>query len=584
MGKSRKAISLKRAILDIGIFSAVVNVLLLVLPLYMIQIYDRVLSSGSQSTLIYISIIAIVALVVLGLVEVVRALYANRVAGRLDVAYGGDLFHAAMNGQNAGVGDVQPLRDLSTLRSFVGSRVVFFLFDLPFAPLFIVLLYFIHPVLFDITLVGGALMVAIAIANQYATAKPAKQAGESLSGAMNMAQGFARNFETVRALGMVRNVTERWGGMFSDSLQATDRLSRVGAFYASLSRTVRLLLQVATYGAGAYYVLHGEMTPGMIFAATMISARALQPLDQIVGSWKQVVDAGTAWRRLTPMMNAVQKQREETVELPAPKGSLQLEELIYQVPNAPVGAPPLIKRISLTVGAGETVAIIGPTRAGKSTLARLIVGALRPNAGVVRMDGADIRNWDPDDLGQHIGYLAQEVEFFPGTISQNIARFDPDAPSEKIIAAAERACCRQLVLAQPKGFDTPIGPTGVRLSGGERQRIGLARAFYGDPRILVLDEPNANLDSEGEAALETAMLDAKAAGSTVLLITHRPSIAAKCDKILMMRDGMVEAYGPAMEVLQKIARAAKPRPATGEVVPINPAQRGAAAAGQTDIG
>jgi ATP-binding cassette subfamily C protein len=547
-------IFLSKSLIEIGIFSTIANVLLLISPLYLLQVYDRVLPASSMNTLVYLTLFAVGGLAVLGILELVRSLYANRFAARFDVQLGSAAFIAAMNGSRAGLGDVQPLRDLATIRSFIASRALFFLFDLPFGPFFILLLYFVHPLLFAITLAGAVVMVAVALLNQAATSRSGREAGDTLAATMNFAQTFARNFETVRALGMVSSIVEFWGGRFSDSLRASDKVARSNAVYGGLSRTIRMVLQLAVLGVGAYLVLLEEMTAGMIFAASIISGRALQPLDQIVGSWRQVIDASQAWKRISALAKLDSIEKPVSVELPAPTGVLALEQVVYFLPNADPGAPPLIKRVSFAADAGEIVAIIGPSQAGKSTLARLIVGAIKPRSGVVRIDGADIQSWESDQIGRHMGYLSQEVELFPGTISQNIARFEADPSDEKIIAAAQRAQVHKLILGLANGYATVIGPMGVRLSGGERQRIGLARAFYGDPKILVLDEPNANLDAEGEAALEQAIITARLEKRTVLIITHRPSIAAKCDRVLMLRDGQIELYGPAQDVLQRLAQ------------------------------
>lgn len=534
-----------------GLFSAVMNTLVLILPLYMLQVYDRVLPAANLDTLTYLTLLALSSLLLFGVLEVVRGVYASRLAARLDVSLGTSSFLAAMGGPRAGLGDVQALRDLATLRGFIASRTIFFLFDLPFGPIFVGLLYFIHPLLFLVTVVGAVLMVSIAVLNQVASSRPSKEAAESLGAAMNSAQAFARNFETVRALGMVSNAIEFWGSRFAGSLHASDGLARTNAFYGGVSRTTRSVLQIAILGVGAYLVLHNEITAGMIFASSMISARALQPLDQIIGSWRQVIDANLAWKRLSAVQS--RPRPKENVALPTPEGALSADQIVYYLPGSADSSLPLIKRLTFEVAAGETVAIVGPSQAGKSTLARLIVGAIEPRSGVVRIDGGDIRNWDPEELGRHIGYLPQDVELFPGTIGQNIARFEPDALDEKLIQAAQRAQVHELILGQRDGYSTVIGPTGVRLSGGERQRIGLARAFYGDPKVLVLDEPNANLDSDGEAALERAILQARARKTTVLVITHRPSLAAKCDRILMLRNGQVEIYGLTKDVLDRLA-------------------------------
>ncbi|MBX3532195.1 MAG: type I secretion system permease/ATPase [Rhizobiaceae bacterium] len=545
---------IRRAVVEIGIFSAATNVLVLVTPLYLLQVYDRVLVASSLETLVYISLMALAGLGVLGVIEVVRGQYASRAAARIDAAFGADLLLSAMEAPRAAAGDVQPLRDLATVRAFLSSRTLFFLFDLPFAPLFIVLLWFVHPLLFWLTVVGAALMVGAAALNQMATGRSGRAAGDTLAATMGQAQSFARGFETVRALGMTGAAVELWGRNFADALGAADRVNWLNAVFGGISRTIRMSLQIAILGVGAWLVLKGEMTAGMIFASSIISGRALQPLDQLIGAWRQVVDAGRAWRRIRALPRLAAPVAGGHIALPAPSGALHVDDVTYLPPGAEPGAPPIIKRVSFKVEPGETVAVVGPSQAGKSTLARLIVGAIAPLSGTVRLDGADLRSWDPDDLGRHLGYLPQEVELFPGSIGQNVARFDVDADDEQIVLAAQRAQAHEMILRQKAGYATPIGPGGVRLSGGERQRVGLARAFYRDPRLLVLDEPNAHLDLQGEQALEKAMLDAKARGSTVLVVTHRPSIAARCDRVLLLRDGQIDLYGPAREILQRLAQ------------------------------
>ncbi|TGQ15958.1 MULTISPECIES: type I secretion system permease/ATPase [unclassified Mesorhizobium] len=541
---------MKSSIIHMGVFSAATNVVMLVLPLYMLQVYDRVLPAANLDTLAYLTLLALLSLLLFGAIEIVRGVYASRLAARLDVSLGSSSFLAAMRGPRAGLGDVQALRDLTTVRSFIASRTVYLLFDLPFGPIFIGLLYFVHPWLFLVTMAGAVLLLFVAVLNQAASSWASRQAAEFLGTSMNSAQAFARNFETVRALGMVSNAIEFWGTRFSDSLRATDKVARINAFYGGISRTARSVLQIAILGVGAYLVLHSEMTAGMIFASSMLSARALQPLDQIIGSWRQIIEAKGAWKRLSAFQS---KSGKEGVALPSPDGILGAEQVIYYLPGSADGAPPLIKRLTFEVPAGQVVAVVGPSQAGKSTLARLLVGAIEPRSGAIRVDGGDIRNWNPEELGRQFGYLPQDVELFPGTIAQNISRFEPDACDEKLIQAAQRAHVHELILGQRDGYSTMIGPTGVRLSGGERQRIGLARAFYGDPKILVLDEPNANLDSSGEAALERAITEARVRSTTVLVITHRPSLAAICDRILMLRNGQIEIYGLTSDVLGRLA-------------------------------
>lgn len=543
-----------RSAIDLGVFSTVSNLLVLVVPLYLLQVYDRVLPAASVETLAYLTIFAAATLIVLALVDVVRARYANRVAARLDRDVGTLLFLTAMNGPRAGFGDVQPLRDLATARNFIASRNLLALFDLPFLPIFVVILYFIHPLLFIVTLVGTLVMLAVAGLNQWAAGASSRAASEALVMAMNHAQAFARHFESVRALGMARNITEIWGNRYVEAVRATDVVTGTNAIYGSISRTLRMLLQIAILGFGAWLVLENEITAGMIFASSLISARALQPLDQVIGSWQQITDAQRAYGRIRAAKQNSPHRLESRMELPEPRGHLALEDVTYSLPDSDAGAPPLIKRVSFQAHPGETIAIIGQSQAGKSTLARLIVGAIAPRAGTVRLDGADIRNWDTDQLGDHVGYLSQDSEIFPGTIAQNISRFGRDVADADIVQAAQRAQVHQMVLRLKQGYLTQVGPSGARLSGGERQRIGLARAFFGDPKLVVLDEPNANLDAEGEAALERAIQEAKGRGTTVVLITHRAQIAAKCDRILFLRDGQIELFGPAAEVLIRLAQ------------------------------
>ncbi|QND58620.1 type I secretion system permease/ATPase [Mesorhizobium huakuii] len=561
---------MSKSVIEMGLFSAVINALLLVIPLYMVQIYDRVLPAANINTLIYLSIIAVSSILLFAVLEVLRGMYASRLAARLDVRLGSTSFLAAMNGPRAGLGDVQSLRDLATVRGIIASRTIFFLFDLPFGLIFVGLLYFIHPLLFLVTAAGAILMVAIAVLNQAASSNPSRGAAENLAAAMNSAQAFSRNFETIRALGMVSNAIEFWGTGFSGFLHASDRVARINALYSGISRATRTGLQIAILGVGAYLVLHNEITAGMIFASSMVAARALQPLDQIIGSWRQIVEANLAWKRLS--IAASNAPNRDQVALPPAKGTLTVDQVVYQVPGSVDGSLPLIKRVSFEAAAGEAIAIVGPSQAGKSTLARLIVGAIEPRSGSIRIDGGEVRNWDPEELGRHIGYLPQDVELFPGTIGQNIARFDPVASNESIVEAAQRAQVHDLILGQRHGYSTVIGPTGVRLSGGERQRIGLARAFYGDPKVLVLDEPNANLDALGEAALERAIMQARSQKRTVLVITHRPSLAGKCDRILMLRNGQVEIFGFSKEVLDELAQRQSPvqPPEASQTLPPRP--------------
>jgi PrtD family type I secretion system ABC transporter len=560
MSKTGVATLFSRNIFDIGVFSMIINVLLLVMPLFMLQVYDRVLPAASVDTLVYLSIIAVLALAFLGLFEVIRSVYSQRVAASIDKHLASRAFRASLSGPHAEAGDIQPLRDLATVRAFVGSRGLMTLFDLPFAPLFVVLLGFIHPALFWLTLGGAAIMIVLVLLNQLANGKVSAAASEQSARASLAAQSFARNADTLKAMGMSRNATEVWGKSFGASLNVQDRSSAVNAVFSGISRSTRMLLQLAILGVGAALVLAGEMTAGMIFATSIISGRALQPLDQLIGGWRQTVEARRAWLRLKTSLPESAAHSRQKLRLPDPTGKLAVRDLIYMPPGSVPGTEPIIKRVNFDIGAGEGIAIVGPSRAGKSTLARLLVGAIQPSSGMVQLDGADLRTWDEDQLGRSVGYLAQDVQLLPGTIAENISRFDAAATDEMIVEAARRAQVHELILSQREGYQTQIGSASLALSGGERQRIGLARAFYGNPKLLVLDEPNANLDQDGEAALQQALEKARQNGTTVVIITHRPSIAAQCDRVLRLRNGTIEAFGPSAAILAPAANfGEKPR-------------------------
>ncbi|MGX9143424.1 type I secretion system permease/ATPase [Mesorhizobium sp. 128a] len=538
-----------RAVADIGVFSLLINILLLVIPLYLLQVYDRVLPSSSVETLLYLSAMAVVALAFLGLLDAVRAIYAQRVAATVDQKLGARTFAVSLGARYAGSA-LSPLNDLATACAFIRSRGVAVLFDLPFAPVFLALLYFIHPVLFWLTLAGAVLLFLLVVANQLAIGRNDAMSAERSAVASQAEQAFARNTDTLRAMGMVQNAAAVWGQHVAEALTLHDRSGSANAIFSATSRSLRMMLQLAILGAGAWLVLQGQMTAGMIFASSLVSSRALQPLDQLIGSWRQIVDTRRCWKRLDTAL-AAQPAQARKLALPDPSGAISMQDVFFIAPNAAFGTEPILKRLNFAIGAGEAVAIVGPSGAGKSTLAKLLVGASQPTGGAVRIDGADLRSWDETQLGRHMGYLPQEVELFPGSIAQNVARFDPVADDAAIVEAARRAEAHGLVLTLRDGYQTMIGPSYTVLSGGERQRVGLARAFYGNPRILVLDEPNAHLDGSGEAALEAMLSAARGAGVTALVITHRPSIAAACDRVMVLRNGAIEAFGPASEVLRQ---------------------------------
>ena len=541
---------LLRGMVDIGVISFVISVLLLTQPIYMLQVYDRVLPSSSLNTLIFLSLITLAAVAVLGLLEVFRQLYASRLAVRLESELGASAFLAGAQSPNAELGDTQPLRDLAAVRNFVSSRVLQSLFDLPFVPIFMLLLAYIHLYIFTLTLAGLVVVALVAWANQRGVEESGKKTAENAMKAMAAAQAFTRSAETIRAMGMARNTVGIWGKAEAEALRSVDETTSINAWYGGLSRSIRLLLQIGIMGLGAWLVVRGEMTAGMIFATSMVSGRALQPIDQLVGGWRQIFDARLAWDRLKKALARVDLVMEPKTGLPEPVGEIQAENLIY-MPQSRKAAEPLIKRLNFRIPAGTSVGLIGPSGAGKSTLARLICGAIEPSQGNICIDKADIRQWDRDRLGKFIGYLSQDADLLPGTVAQNIARFVPAGNDEDIVAAARKAQVHEMILALPGGYGTLLGPGGMTLSGGQRQRIGLARAFFGTPKILVLDEPNSNLDAEGDAALERALQQAKAEHITVVMVTQRKTSADKLDSLMIIRDGQIEDYGPREIIVEK---------------------------------
>ena len=546
-----------REVLGMALLTLVVSLLMFVQPIYMLQVYDRVLTSRSLETLAFVSVMAAAALCLLGVLDAVRGMMAVRVAARMAVTVGGDALAASIAGPRARIGDVQPLRDLATVRTFVSSRAILAYLDLPFAPLFIGLLYFIHPLLFWLTLGGAAVLTAIAFLNNALTRRLASDGGDGTTRALLSAQGFARGTESIRAMGMVANVTHAWGRDEALSLAAQDRIGLCNSAFAGLSRTLRLGLQIAILGVGGYLVLEGQMTAGMIFATSLISARGLQPIDQVIGGWRGFTEFRSAWRRLDMALAQAAKSGEQT-RLPDPSGRISIDSVV--VFGAAAKSEPLLKRISAEVAAGEFIAIVGPSGSGKSLLVRTLVGVVVPRSGAVRVDGADIKLWDPQQLGSQIGYLSQEIDLLPGTVAENISRFSPAPDDAAIVAAAQAAHAHSLILSLPDGYQTVIGTGGHPLSGGQKQQIGLARAFFGAPRILVLDEPNAHLDAEGEAGLEAALKEARDKGVTILIVTQRQPIAARADKVMILRDGVIEAFAAPADLGRTVAPAAARTP------------------------
>jgi ATP-binding cassette subfamily C protein len=552
-------------LLAVAALTFVLNLLALVQPTYMLQVYDRVLPSSSLATLAYLTLIAIATLAVLGAMEAIRQVVVQRVGAGLEVDVGQRLLGASLAG--SGRHDaVTLLRDLGQARSFLSSPVFSALLDAPFAPLFLLIVFLIHPMLGGLVLLGICILLVITLMNQWALHRPQKQSGDAAAIAGHLVTAFTRNGEAARAMGMSGNAVAAWGHVTADALNAQDRATRANAMFSGLSRFVRLVVQLAILGVGAYLTLKQEITAGMIFATSLVAARALAPVDNLISGWKGLLQTLLSLRKIDVALAGIGAGAPR-MRLSPPKGNLSFEKVIY-APRP--DADPTIKGISLPVEAGEAICIVGPSGAGKSTLAKLAAGALTPTYGVVRLDNSDFENWDPDARGRHVGYLPQDVELLPGSIAQNIARFDPDASPEEVLAAAELAGVTDLVKKLPDGFDTRVGPGGLPLSGGQRQRIALARAVFRSPRVVVLDEPNSHLDAEGEAALNRTIAQLKAGGSTVIVVSQRSGVLQSVDRILFMRDGQIAASQSREEALARLTpgqRASEmmPRPAVAGV-------------------
>ena len=549
----------RTALIGVGIISLFVNLLMLTVPLYMLQLFDRVLMSRSDETLFFLTLAAVGALLVMSGLDVMRSRILVRVSAWLEQRLGPEALSRAVSGllesQTYGV---QALRDIAQVRQFIASPAIFSLFDAPWVPIYLLVIYLLHPTLGAIALSGAMALFLLAVANEMATRRPLKAANEQWVKAVRKTDAAVRNAEVIVAMGLMPSITRRW---YRDN-EAAIKLQNVASDRAGLlmatTKFLRLAIQVAMLGTGAYLVLRYELTPGGMIAGSIILSRALQPVEQAIGTWKSFVSARTAYGRFRAFMDQ-SPGRSTDMRVPAPEGHLSVERVAFIPPGA---QSPVLKNVSFALRAGELLAIIGPSASGKSTLARLLVGVWRPNSGAVRLDGADVYAWERTDFGRHVGYLPQDVELFDGTIEENIARMT-DAEPEAIVEAANQAGVHDMILHLPDGYRTQIGEGGAILSGGQRQRIALARALFGRPRLLVLDEPNASLDAEGEQALVRAMATAQSDGATVVFIVHRVSLVARADKVLYLQDGVAEHFGTRDEVLPKLIRpapVAEPQP------------------------
>ena len=552
LGESFAAV--RGAFVAVGGFSLVINLLMLMPALYMLQIYDRVLASRNESTLYLLTLVVVGVFLLDGLLELVRAKVLIRVGVALDLAIGPRVFDASFARHRQGVPGTagQALSDLATIRQFLTGRGLFAFFDAPWTPIFVGVIFLLHPWLGVFALLAVLLLLGLALAAEWATAGLLTQANQLAHGANRYASSHVRNAEVVEAMGMLSGLRVLWAKRQTQMLVLQAQASHRGAAISATTKVVRMGFQSGVLGLGALLVLDNALTPGGMIAASILLGRALSPVDQAIGGWRSMVLARDARRRLGVLLANFTTDGARTT-LPRPKGAVQVNALVL---GAPGGRSPILKRIDLAVPAGSLVAVIGPSASGKSTLARALVGVWPPISGAVRLDGAEVHQWDKDELGPWIGYLPQDVELLEGSVADNIARFGV-ADSGLVVSAAQRAGVHETILRLPQGYQTEVGETGAALSGGQRQRIALARAMYGDPALLVLDEPNSSLDQDGDDALAEALRALKREQRTVFVVTHRPNLLGLADLVLVLADGQVHAFGPRDTVLQALKNPAK---------------------------
>lgn len=540
----------KSSFISVGIFSMFVNALMLVPTFYMLQVYGRVITSGSLTTLLMLTLIMTVLMVTMGALELVRSRIMVRVSTKLDILLSRNLYRASFKRalESGGMdASAQAMNDLTGLRQFMTGTGLFAFFDAPWLPIYIAVMFMFHP-WFGWMAIGCAIILTVlAVVNERLTGKPLAAANKENIAASLYTSKNLRNAEVIESMGMLDTLINRWSQRQKKVLILQSVASDKGGAMTNVSKTFRMLVQSLILGLGAFLAIEHELNPGLVIAGSVLLGRALAPLDQIIGSWKGFIGARAQYARLSEVL-AKQQSEPERMALPAPLGNILVDNLFI---TAPGGKTPIIKGMSFSVPAGQVVGIVGPSASGKSTLARALMGIWQPQHGVVRLDGADIANWDKSQLGPYVGYLPQDIELFEGSISENIARFSEIDP-EEVIKAARIAGVHEMILLQPDGYDTVIGSDGVNLSGGQRQRVGLARALYGSPRLIILDEPNSNLDETGEQALAQAITQMKATGSTVFVITHRTNILSQVDRLMVMSGGGISLYGPRDQVMVEI--------------------------------
>jgi PrtD family type I secretion system ABC transporter len=542
----------REGLIAVGAFSMVMNLLVLTVSIYMLQVYDRVLPGRSVETLVYLTIIAGGALATMGCLELLRSRILVRLGIWIDRALSPALFNRGLENTLRRLQyRTEALRDLTTLRAYLGGAGIMALFDAPWLPIFLAFIFLLHPLLGLLALFGAILLTGLALINNALTAHKLKQANVASAKGYQNAEAAFRNAEVVDGMGMATALTRRWNQINAEVLQLQQQASDAAGLINAWTKSLRMFLQVAVLGLGAWLVIRQELSGGSMVAASIIMSRALAPVEQTVASWKQTSSARDAWKRLSAILQ-LPPLHPPSIPLPRPNGYLTVENVIYAPPGA---RHPVLRGISLALSPGQVLAVIGPSAAGKSTLARLMVGLAQPQHGFIRLDGADVFGWNREEFGRYVGYLPQDVELFSGTVRENIARMAEGDPAE-VIEAAMNAGVHDTILRLPNGYDTEIGEQGMMLSGGQRQRIGLARAVYRQPALIVLDEPNSNLDAAGEEALNRTIATMKARGSAIVVVAHRQSLMAQIDQVAVLCEGQMQLVGARDMVLAHLSRPA----------------------------
>lgn len=544
----------KKAFWGVALFSGIINLLYLAPAIYMLQVYDRVLASRSEMTLAVLSVLVLAAFLLMGALESLRSKVLVRVGNALDEVMSKRVFTASFenNLRSGGKSSGQALNDLTQLRQFATSNGLFAFLDAPWLPIYVAVVFLFHPWKGWYAVGATVVLILLAVLSDRVSKAPLEESNIAARASNQYFNSNLRNAEVIEAMGMLPNLMRRWYRLQARMLERQSYASDRAGVMVALTKTMRLTVQSGILGLGAYLALEGLITPGAMIAGSIILGRALAPVELLIGSWKQFLGAKDSYRRLSELLSEY-PNRDPGMPLPRPRGELRAENVYVTPPRAQAA---VLKGLNFSFGPGEVIGIIGPSASGKSTLARTMMGIWPAQVGKVRLDGVDIFSWNKFEVGPAIGYLPQDVELFDGSIAENICRFG-EIDSEKIIAAAKACGLHEMILRFPAGYDTPIGEAGGVLSGGQRQRIALARAIYDSPAFIVLDEPNSNLDDQGEAALVAAVLDMKRRGSTIVLITHRTSVLRAVDKLMLLRDGQVQMFGPRDEVLGALAKASQ---------------------------